>query len=97
MRTGKPVLFRVPVVPAINDTPEEIAAIAAFVRQLADLKLDGSAPLPSLELLAFHPLAADKYRSLGLDYKASKLQAPTEERMEELRRAAASCGITIRE
>ena len=30
--TGKPVIFRVPVVPTVNDTPEEIGAIAAFVR-----------------------------------------------------------------
>ena len=73
--TGKPVLFRIPVVPTINDTPEEIGAIVAFVRQLADLRLATSkAHPPTVELLTFHRLAADKYRSLGLGYRASDLE-----------------------
>jgi pyruvate formate lyase activating enzyme len=94
--TDKPLLFRIPVVPTINDTPEEIGAVAAFVRQLADLRLETSkAHPPALELLTFHRLAADKYRSLGMSYRASDLEVPTKEKMEELKQAAISQGITI--
>jgi pyruvate formate lyase activating enzyme len=96
VRTGSPILFRVPVVPTINDTPEEIGAIAAFVRQLADQRPATSTAKPlALELLAFHRLAADKYRSLGMSYRASDLEVPTKEKMEELKQAAISQGITI--
>jgi pyruvate formate lyase activating enzyme len=96
VRTGSPILFRVPVVPTINDTPEEIGAIAAFVRQLADQRPATSNAKPlALELLAFHRLAADKYRSLGMSYRASDLEVPTKEKMEELKQAAISQGITI--
>jgi len=85
--SGKPVIFRVPVVPGVNDTPEEIGAIAGFVRDLSRLRADGGAGL-ALELLAFHRLAEDKYHSLGLDYRAGDLQPPSQEHMAGLVEAA---------
>ena len=68
IQTDKPVIFRIPVVPTVNNTPEEIGAIAAFVRHLVDLRLESSDGMSHcadslfLELLPFHRLAADKYR-----------------------------------
>lgn len=104
METDKPVIFRVPVVPTVNDTPEEIRAIALFVHELSELRRKksqskgsfGSASnetrLPSLELLPFHRLAADKYRSLGLDYRAGELEPLTREKMARLAEIARQCG-----
>jgi pyruvate formate lyase activating enzyme len=102
MKTDKPVWFRTPVIPTVNDTPEAIGAIAAHVRHLTDLReahnaeTGKSAPPPSLELLRFHRLAADKYRSLGLNYKASELEAPSLEYMDELRDVARSHNIVVK-
>jgi glycyl-radical enzyme activating protein len=102
MQADKPVIFRIPVVPTVNDTPEEIGAIAAFVRHLVDLRLESSngasrsADLPFLELLPFHRLAADKYRSLGLDYRASELKGPPKEKMAELVEVIGAQGIAVR-
>jgi len=101
-QTDRPVILRVPVVPTVNDTPEEIAAIATFVRHLIDLRRESGhgtashADLPSIELLPFHRLAADKYRSLGLDYRASELERPTKEEMAELAEIAQAQGIAVR-
>jgi len=101
MHTGKPVLFRTPVIPTVNDTPEAIGEIAAFVRRLSDLRIatnaetGAAAPPPVLGLLRFHRLAADKYRSLGLEYKASDLEAPSLAYMDELRDVASSYGIEV--
>ncbi len=53
-QTGKPIIFRTPVVPGVNDTPAEIAAIAAFVRDLGRERTDHGAGL-SLELLPIPP------------------------------------------
>jgi pyruvate formate lyase activating enzyme len=98
--TDKPIIFRVPVVPTVNDAPEEIAAIAAFVRSLAELRVANNPELGAcdeifpLELLPFHRLAADKYRSLDLDYRASQLQQPSREKMEELREVARTCELS---
>ncbi len=92
-QTGKPILFRVPVVPTVNDTPEEIAAIAGFVIELNALR---AAPEPfGLELLAFHRLAGDKYRSLGQEYSARDLQPPPKERMAELVKAGQATGVAV--
>jgi pyruvate formate lyase activating enzyme len=94
-RTGKPVIFRTPVVPEVNDTPEEIGAIAGFVRELGKARQDGGAGL-SLELLAFHRLAEDKYHSLGLDYRAGGLNPPTKEQMAALVESARAFSIPVR-
>jgi pyruvate formate lyase activating enzyme len=89
--SGKPITFRVPVVPTVNDTPEEISAIAAYV---AALNADATPAQPfSLELLPFHRLASDKYRSLGLDNPAAGLSPPPRERMKELAEIARERGI----
>ena len=98
-RTGKPIIFRVPVVPTVNDTPDQIAAIAEFVRNLVDARPDSGrrvADIISLELLPFHRLASDKYRSLDLDYRASHLEPPTKDCMAELVEAASARGVTVR-
>ncbi len=99
-QTGKPIIFRVPVVPGVNDTPEEIGAIAEFVQGLACLRSEdghqAAGPF-SLELLPFHRLATDKYRGLGLEYRASQLASPPKEKMAELAEAARAHGITVRD
>lgn len=79
---GVPVVFRIPVVPTVNDTDDEILAIARFVRQLI---MEYPRSLISLELIQFHQLAGDKYRSLGIDYQAGKLSPLSRERMGSLR------------
>ena len=96
-QTGKPIIVRVPIVPGVNDTPEEIRDIAMFVRHLAeDHRVGGGADRLALELLTFHRLAADKYKSLGLDYAAGHLEAPAKEKMAELVSIAKACGIAVR-
>ena len=102
MKTPKPVWFRTPVIPTVNDTPEAIGDIASFVKHLTELRSayraesGEDAPLPTLELLRFHRLAADKYRSLGMEYKASELEAPSETYMSELRDLARGYGIELK-
>src|SRR5450759_1433782 len=104
------IIFRVPVVPTVNDTPEEIAAIAQFVTDLKTLRppktqssqfnspMAESRPLenPDLELLPFHRLAGDKYRSLSMDYHAAELETPSKEKMSALAEVARQFGITVR-
>jgi pyruvate formate lyase activating enzyme len=94
--SGKTVVFRTPVVPSVNDTEEEITQIAAFVRELIEVRKsagqNGSGEI-TYELLAFHKLAAGKYPSLGLEYKMHDVEPPTKERMTALLNAARRSGI----
>ncbi len=90
-RTGKPMIFRTPLVPTVNDTPEAIGRIAAFVRSLIDER--GNDGGITYELLAFHKLARDKYRSLGMEYRAEPLHPPSRERMQTFVDVASHCGV----
>ena len=85
---GRPLIVRTPVIPGVNDSPADIAAIADFCSQLPGLVY--------YELLAFHPMATAKYEALGLAYDARDLAAPSRERMDALADVARHFGITVR-
>ncbi|NLD73956.1 MAG: glycyl-radical enzyme activating protein, partial [Chloroflexi bacterium] len=87
-RQPQPLIVRTPIVPGVNDTPEDVAAIAAF-----------AATLPNLlyyELLPFHGMAAGKYDSLAIDYRARGLSTPSADHLEALCEVARSQGIEVR-
>ena len=85
---NKPIIVRIPIVPTVNDTPEEIEAIVQFVGVFQNLQY--------LELLPFHRLGESKYHSLGLNYQASHLKTPTKKKMSELAGRAKESGIKVR-
>lgn len=87
-RQRQPLIVRTPIVPGANDTPEDVAAIAEFVADLPNLLY--------YELLPFHPMAAGKYDSLGLDYRARGLTAPPRAQLEALVEVARGFGIEVR-
>ena len=72
---GVPILIRTPIIPTINDTVEEIAAIRDFVKTLKNAV--------GYELLPYHPFGLDKARAMGLEMP--RFAEPTKEQMELLR------------
>ena len=98
--TNKPVVFHTPVIPNVNDSPQAITAIAQFVRELIQLRLnglaDGSDAGISLELLPFHRLAGGKYESLGMDYAARDFSPVPHEKMALLLQTASQFGIPVK-
>lgn len=69
-KSGVKLLFRMPVIPGLNDG--EVSAAAKFA---------GDTPL---ELLAYHKTGCGKYEALGMDYKIDEIEPPTEEFMKKL-------------
>lgn len=63
---SKPVWIRVPVIPDVNDTAEEISAIADFLKQFDNIR--------DITLMPYHTLGKSKYETLGLTcpYSTSK-------------------------
>jgi len=59
--SGKPFVFRMPLIPGITDTPENLAAVSAIV---------GSHPI---ELMPYNDLAGSKYGALGMTYSLEGL------------------------
>jgi pyruvate formate lyase activating enzyme len=98
-RTEKPLIFRTPIVPSVNDSEGEIQAIVSFLKELAGTRPgNGSSGGATLryELLPFHRLASDKYASLGMTYTAASLHPPTRDTMERLLTIARSNGLDAR-
>jgi pyruvate formate lyase activating enzyme len=83
-----PLVVRTPVVPGVNDTPEQIGRIA-------DL-LVGLGSLAYYELLPYHPLGSGKYESLGMEYALAAATRPPPETMRALAAEARKRGIPVR-
>lgn len=80
-RSGRTELsIRVPVIPGFNDTPEEIRDIAAYTRELQNVK--------RMHLLPYHRLGQDKYEGLGRPYLMGDVKPPENEKMEMLLKVA---------
>jgi pyruvate formate lyase activating enzyme len=97
--TSKPIIFRTPIVPSVNDTADEVRQIVGFIKELMALRTGngrGEAANISYELLAFHKLGSDKYRSLDMEYQASPLEVPTGELMRGLLEIATNAGVVAR-
>lgn len=65
--------IRIPVIPGFNDTPEEIRDIAAFTKELKNVK--------RIHLLPYHRLGQDKYEGLGREYLMNNVLPPDHEKM----------------
>lgn len=86
-KLAKSFIVRVPVIPTFNDTEEEILEIARFAKSL-----DG---VNQIHLLPYHRLGYDKYVGLGREYKMGDLPSPDKEKMNLLKKAAESTGLTV--
>jgi len=59
--SGKPFVIRVPLVPGVTDTAENLAAIARTIEGLPGLQM--------VDLLPYNKVAGAKYRAVGMDFK----------------------------
>jgi len=57
-QSNRPYILRTPVVPDVNDSEESLQQIIHFISELKNML--------EFELLPFHPLAATKYKNLGI-------------------------------
>ncbi|WP_176761047.1 glycyl-radical enzyme activating protein [Desulforhopalus singaporensis] len=76
-RAGVDMVIRIPIIPSINDSEENIRATAGFVREKLDTAL-GIEPLP------YHRLGLTKYAALGLDYKLSDISSPDDDHIQAI-------------
>ncbi len=81
----KGLIIRVPVIPTFNDTVEEISAIAEFASSLNGVE--------KIHLLPYHRFGVDKYAGIGRDYTLPEIVTPSDEKMQQLLKAAESKGL----
>ena len=73
------VTVRTPVITGLNDTEEDIAAIAEFIKGM---------PCTGYELLAYHRMGMPKYGYIGKEYALADTPNLPEKRIEELYQVA---------
>ena len=84
----KAVTVRIPLIPTVNDTPDDMDAFAALLSPLG---------VREVELLRYNYLAEGKYESLGMSYTSFGREAQSDETMAELsqRLTAGAPSITV--
>jgi pyruvate formate lyase activating enzyme len=82
------IVIRVPVVPGVNDTVENLLQTARFVRDLAWVE--------RVELLPYHRLGVHTYAAVGKEYRLEEIRPPSVERMNALAERMRSEGVPVR-
>jgi pyruvate formate lyase activating enzyme len=85
--SGSSILVRIPVIPVVNDTIEDMEQIARFVMGLTGCI--------GVQLMPFHNLAQAKYESLGLSYQCAGMANLPRESLSGLEQAFARQGIKV--
>lgn len=75
LRSSKPLLVRIPLVPGCNDTKENLEALGSFLQK--------HRPGVGLEILAYHRMGVGRYEELGRAYALQDTKPPTRLQVEE--------------
>ncbi|MDD2320622.1 MAG: glycyl-radical enzyme activating protein [Geobacteraceae bacterium] len=86
-RLGIPLRIRLPLIPGLNDSAQNLEETADFVQQLKTLQ--------SLDILPYHRLGEMKWRQLGMEYQLSGLAPNTELEVDRIGRLFTERGITV--
>ena len=84
---GARILFRQPVIPGVNDTEENAAATAAFIRSLGR-------PDIRLQLMPYHRMGTSKYAALDMPYALEQLPALTLQQADALKAVYEEHGVS---
>jgi pyruvate formate lyase activating enzyme len=71
---GIPLVMRIPLVPGLSETEENIGGIIRFIREVGE-------GVTAIHVLPYHRFGLDKYRMLDLDYQLGELEPLPEERV----------------
>jgi pyruvate formate lyase activating enzyme len=80
-----PAIIRIPLIPGITDTPENLGEIFAFMK---------GAGLHSVELLPYNPASAAKYEWLDMPYPVTG-EPQSAEQLEAFQQMARQAGLKI--
>lgn len=82
-----PMWIRVPLIPGITDTDENLRTVASFVKQL-----DGN--ITRVDLLPYHRLGVGKYQMLDREYQLLDLDPYSQIELQRIRDRMLSWGVT---
>jgi pyruvate formate lyase activating enzyme len=84
---GRPVTIRLPIIPGINDSDEDVREMADFLSRLG---------LWRINLLPYHHTGMEKYNRLGLPYRLEGLEPPPANHVQRIALCFERKGFTVR-
>jgi pyruvate formate lyase activating enzyme len=81
-----PLSARIPLIPGYNDDFDNIAATAKFIKNELDKSI-------KVHVLPYHRLGETKYERMESPEKIAKIDPPTEEHQEEIRKIFEALGL----
>jgi pyruvate formate lyase activating enzyme len=85
---NKEIIIRIPLIPGINDSREDVVMMIDFLNTLR-----GS--IKDIHLLSYHKLGTNKYKSLQRDYKLEYLDVPSKQEVEIFRQHFINNGLNL--
>jgi pyruvate formate lyase activating enzyme len=85
---GKRVILRIPIIPGITDTNENIERTIGYISSLRNIT--------EVDLLPFHKTANSKYEKMKKENKLPNIEPPANEAMEKLKKKFSLLGCTIK-
>ena len=78
-------MFRLPFIPGYNSSKESLESVAAFILETN---------WKEINILPLHHLGRDKYRLLGLEYKAAPYPIPSSKELKATKALFEDFGVT---
>ena len=85
---GLRVVVRMPVIPGVNDSPEDVRAACEYLAGLA---------VERVEFLPYHATGTEKYKRLGREYRLEGTPSPDAEAMAEITAQLLDVGLEAKE
>ncbi len=82
-----PMIIRVPVIPGMNDSGDDVRQLIEFLKNVNFMHVD---------LLPYHGLGAEKYAQLGREYPLEGLETPNKTDLEAMKQLYDDSGIACR-
>jgi pyruvate-formate lyase-activating enzyme len=78
------IVPRIPIIPGLNDSEENIRATAKFVKEIG---------LEVINILPFHRLGESKYRQIGRTYQFAEQKPPSDAHMLSIKKIIEEEGL----
>lgn len=92
---ARSLIIRVPLIPSVNDTRQEIKAMTAILHSLNHIRLDAVGETLQVEILKLHHFGAAKYAALDLPYQAADFPIPSDEALIRLENIFTETGLSV--
>lgn len=88
LEKGARLIFRIPIIPGINTTEEELIAMLGYLSERAE-------KMTELHLLPYHRIAENKYLRLQMEPQLGDVAEPGEELMSHLKEEFEKSGLEV--